>query len=263
LDTTTAIITIIIVLFAFVVSVVATQIIRARRDSIVLRRIPAYDRMPMLVSESIETDRPVHFSFGSAVLGGATTPLLLANAEGFSLLAQRAAVGIRTPLMTTSEVATLPVAYDILRRAYRNRRRIDQFNVGAVQWYPEGPRSLAFAAAVSTVASDYRVNTHILTGSFGTELALMMDAAVRRRQTVIAASDQLDGQAIAYAMSDETLLGEELFASGAYLGGGAAQTGGIVALDVMRVFLILALVLLTVDQLLGGTLLARLLTGGG
>jgi hypothetical protein len=263
LDTATGIITIIILLLAFVVSVVATQVVRARRDAVILRHIPAYARMPALVSESIESDRPVHFSFGSAVAGGATTPLLLANAEGFSLLAQRAVVGIRTPLMTTSEVATLPLAYDILRRAYRRRQRLDQFNVGAVQWYPEGSRSLAFAAAVSTVASDYRVGAHFLTGSFGIELALMMDAAERRNQPVIAASDQIDGQAIAYALSDETIIGEEMFASGAYLGGGAAQTGGIVALDVLRVFLILALVIMTADQLMGGTLLTQLLVGGG
>jgi hypothetical protein len=266
LETTLAYLTIAIVLATLLINTIATQIARARRDSVILRNIRAYATMPQYIGESLETDRPVHFSFGSLTPGGVTAPLTLANAETFTLLATRTTYGTNTPLLTTSEVATLPIGYDILRRAYRTQGRLNQFQIGAVQWYPDGARSLAFAAALTATMADRRTGSNILLGGFGSELALILDAATRRGQRAIAASDQLDGQAVAYAMSDELLIGEEMFVGGAYLGGRAAQTGAVVALDTLRVLLILTLGFLALDQLLQGALLtqlARVLNVGG
>ncbi|MCL4246766.1 MAG: hypothetical protein KJ065_01305 [Anaerolineae bacterium] len=257
------ILTIIILLVTLVVSLLATAVARIRRQSIVLRHHPAYAAMPLLVSESLEADRTLHFSFGSVIPSGTTTPLMVAAAEVFTLLATRAAVGAQTPLLTMSEVSALPLAYDVLRRAYRLRGRTDQFRNTAVQWYPDGPRSLAFAAALTAAISDEKVSANIFMGSFGPELALIMDAAHRRGQGAIAASDQLEGQAVAYALSDEELIGEEMFAGGAYLGGSAAQVGGVVALDMLRVLLIAGLLLMVADRLTGGVYLSALLRGGG
>ena len=263
MDASIGLVTVAVVLLTFVVSVLATQVARARRDAIVLRHLPAYARLPLFVSEALESDRPVHFSLGSSSFSGINTPLTLANVESFTLLANRAIVGMKSPLMTMSETATLPLGYDILRRAYRTRNRRHQFDMTAVQWYPAGVGSLAFAAAITAVAGDYRVGTHVLLGSFGGEVALILDAAARRGQHAIAASDQLEGQAIAYALSDEVLIGEEMFAGGAYLGGGASQQGGVVALDILRIVLIIFLLVLTANQLSGGDIAARLLGGGG
>lgn len=269
LNSTTGLLTILVLLTTLVLTVVLIQVARAQRRAFVLRRVPAYAAMPMLVSEALEADRTIHFSFGSIAVGGSATPLLLANAEAFNLLANRAVLGTHTPLMTTSEAATLPLSYDILRRAYRLRRRTDQFRIGAVQWYPEGTRSLAFAAALTTVMGDEQLNANVLMGSFGPELALILEAAARRRQSAIAASDQLEGQAVAFAMSDEKLIGEEMFAGGAYLGGGPAQVGGVVAMDALRVLLIATLLLMAADRLTAGEFLRPLLVplsgllGGG
>jgi hypothetical protein len=258
LDRTTALITILILLLTFAVSVGATLYARARRDSIVIRHLPAYAALPVLVSEALEADRTIHFSFGSAAPGGSTTPLILANTEAFTLLAKSAAAGAQTPLMTMSDSTALPLGYDILRRAYRQRNRIDQFRVGAVQWYPEGSRSLAFAAAVTAVMGDERPSANLLMGSFGPEVSLVLESAARRGQFAVAASDQLEGQAIAYAMSDETLIGEEMFAGAAYLGGSSAQIGSLVAMDGLRVGLVIIILLMAADRLTGGTLLEPL-----
>jgi len=257
------ILTIIILVVTLIVILLATAVARLRRQSIVLRHHPAYAAMPLRVSEALEADRTIHFSFGSLMPAGMTTPLMVASAEAFTLLATRAAVGARTPLLTMSEVSALPLAYDVLRRAYRLRGRTDQFRNDAVQWYPDGPRSLAFAAALTAAMSDEKVSANIFMGSFGPELALVLDAAQRRGQSAIAASDQLEGQAVAYAMSDEVLIGEEMFAGGAYLGGSAAQVGAVVALDMLRVLLIAGLLLMVFDRLTGGVYLSALLRGGG
>ncbi len=114
---------------------------------------------------------------------------------------------------------------------------------------------------MTALIGDERVSANILMGGFGPEVGLILEAAERRGQRAIAASDQLEGQAVAFAMSDEPLIGEELFAGGAYLGGSAMQVGSVVVIDLLRVLLIGALLLLVADRVLIDGALSRLLGG--
>lgn len=237
------VITVLILLLTLVVSVISTQFIRRRRGLVTLRDIAAYSELPLRVGEAIEANRPVHVSFGSASLGGANTLLALASAELFYQTAERAAIGAAPPLLTLSSPTAIPLGQDMLRRAYQSRGLLARYPRGRVRWYPAGERSLAFAAALTALQGDERVAHNVLVGSFGSELALATEAAQRRDQGVIAASDQLEGQAVAFAMTDSPLIGEEIFTAGAYLGQSASQTGAVVTLDVLRLLLVLAILI--------------------
>lgn len=264
MDTTTQVITILIILLALVVTVVATQFIRRRKGALTLRPIPSYDALPMMVGAAVEADRPVHFSLGGTGIGGGNTLLTLANAEMFYQMAHRAATGTTAPIVTTSDTSTLPLTYNLLYRAYASRNRVSRFKSSSNRWYPAGPRSLAFAAALTATIGDDRVSGNILVGSFGSELALVLDAAARRKQGTIAASAQLDGQAIAYALSDRPLIGEEMFVAGAYLGDSATQRGSVAAIDVLRWLLIAGILIATINTIREpvAEAIGRLLGGG-
>jgi hypothetical protein len=261
------VLTILIILLALVVSVIATQFARRRRDLFPLRSIPAYEALPLLVGESIEADRPMHLSFGSVALGGSSTIFALATAELFYNLAQRAATGAVSPIFTMSDTTIIPLAQDTLRRAYRSRGRLDRYDGASIRWYPSGAQALTFAAALTATMGDERVSSNVLAGSYGLELALALDAAARRGQSSIAVSDRLDGQAIAYAMSDNPLIGEELLVAGAYLDDSATQRGGVAALDILRILLILGILIPTViavgDSLSGGAVTGFIASLGG
>ena len=130
---------------------------------------------------------------------------------------------------------TLAFAADTLRRAYLARDNLAALRPAAAAWFPQGERSLVFAAGAATYATSSGAGNHILMGTFGPELALLAEAGIRRKQSVLAHSATLDGQAVAYAISSSTLIGEELFVGGAYLDrGDAARTGSLIALDVLR-----------------------------
>lgn len=245
MDSTTQGLTILILLFTLVISVVVTQFIRRRRDLFVLREIPAYTALPMMVGQAIEANRPAHVSFGSAGLGGSNTLLTLASAELFYQTAARASIGAAPPILTMSDPTALALGQDTLRRAYRSRGLLNRYAYTSVRWYPAGSRSLAFAAALTATLGDDSVGMNVLVGSFGSELALIAEAAIRRDQPVIAASDQLDGQAIALAMSDHWLIGEEIFTAGAYLEGTPSQIASLVTQDILRFLLILAILVPT------------------
>jgi hypothetical protein len=247
----TQVITILILLLTLVVSVIVTQFVRRRNDLFTLRDIPAYRALPMVVGEAIEANRPVHVSLGSAGLGGTNTLLALASAELAYQTVQRTAIGAVAPVITLSDPSALPLAQDTLRRAYRARGLLDRYRAGSVQWYPAGGRSLAFAAALTSVVGSEGVGGSILAGSYGPELALIAEASNRRGQHLIATSDQLEGQAVALAMADEPLLGEDVFAAGAYLGQAATQIAGLVTQDVLRWLLILFIFIPTELAIIG------------
>lgn len=216
---------------------------RRRRQPFVLRGIPAYDAMPGVIGRSIEADRPAHLSFGSAGLGGETTALAVASAELAYHLARRGAIGDTSPLLTLSSASALPLAQDSLRRAYQSRGSAARYNPLATRWFPEGPRSLGFAAGVSAMLGVEGVSGSVLSGSHGAEVALILLSGSRMNQPSIVGSDQLEGQAVAFAMSDHALLGDELFVAGPYLDETTDQSALPVMIDVLRWALIAAMFL--------------------
>jgi hypothetical protein len=219
-----------------------------------LRPLAAYTALPLMIGEAIEADRPIHGSFGHSGLGGTNTVLTLAAAELMYQTAQRTATGDFSPILTMSDPSSLPLAYGTLRAAYASRDRLERYHPGGVRWYPSSSQTLAFAAALTATMGDDRVSGNVLVGSFGPELALILAASNRGRRPSIAHSGALDGQAVAYAMSDYPLIGEEIFTAGAYLGGSASQTAVVATIDVLRWLLILLILLPAANALTQGAL---------
>jgi hypothetical protein len=240
-DNTTQILTIVIFFLTLVVTIIVTQFVRRRRSLYVLRDIAAFQRLPTMIGEAIESNRPVHVSLGNAGLGGESTLVALANAELMYQVTRRAVIGTAAPIFTVGDSSALPLAQDTLRRAYASRGIVSQMPYSSARWYPGGGHALAFAAALTATVVDDKVGANVLGGSFGTELALVGYAAARRNQSILATSNLLEGQAVAWVMSDESLIGEEVFAAGAYLGDSSAQVAGVRTQDLLRFFLILAI----------------------
>jgi hypothetical protein len=243
-DITTQTWVVLLLLAALVISTIARLVIRRRVGFYPLRPIAAYHRLPMAIGAAIESNRPVHLSFGSAGIGGKDTPLALATADLAYHTMRAAAIGDAPPIITVSNGAALPLAQDTLRRAYASRGMLARYPRGGAQWYPQGVRSLAFAAALTGLMADNHTLVNVLVGSFGPEMALPAETAARQRQQLFASSDQLEGQAVAYALADAPLLGEELYVAGAYLGREPSQLAMVVTLDTLRLALVVALTVL-------------------
>ena len=233
------IITILIILFTF-----AASLIIRRRRPLPMRAISAYTVLPDLANESIEASRPLHIGLGGSALGGENTMLALVAAEAAYYAIQPATISDAPPIVTTSETSTLPLAVDTLRRAYASRGMIDAYRGTAARWYPAGPRALAYSGALTTLPADDHLSSHVLVGEFGVELALVLASANRRGLTTIATSNSLTGQAVAFAMADHALLGDELFGGAAYLGKLPHLSNRNVTIDLLRWVLIVIIVLL-------------------
>jgi hypothetical protein len=217
-----------------------------RRGRPHMRPLRAYDLLPELAADAVESRNKIHFSMGSSALGDTSTITALTSAEIIYRLSERLAISYQSPIVTLSDMMTLPLALDTLRRAYEYRQNMEYYRSSAAFWYPQGPRSLAFAAGVGSLAADADVTSSLLVGRFGYEMALIGESALRHDQHLIAHSDLVEGQAVAYVQADETLLGEELYVGPAYLQGSALEWGGVFALDLLRWLVILGILLAAV-----------------
>ncbi|GAB4572587.1 MAG: hypothetical protein Kow0077_12430 [Anaerolineae bacterium] len=246
MDPLTSVFTVFVLLLTFVLVTLAAQILRRQsRVRLGLRPIAAYRRIPVHVSEAVESERPIHVSFGGSGLGLESTASAMAVADLLYPLAERAAVAEQPPLVTVADPTALGLAQGTLIRAYRARENLGAFRNAGVRWYPQGPRSLAFAAGVSGAIADEDSNLSVVGGAFGPEIAFIGEMATRYDQAFFAQSDHLDGQAIGWVMSAAPLIGEELYVAGAYLARrpSSLQLGQILAMDGLRALVVLAILL--------------------
>lgn len=233
---------------AFAATMVGRFVVR--RFTVHMRPVRAYAVLPGLAADAVESAQRVHLSMGSSALGAASTVTALTSAEIIYRLVERLAISRQEPVVTLSDPVTLPLAQDTLRRAYEYRRTMARWRSSAAVWFPQGPRSLAFAAGVAGFVADAAVDSSILLGRFGTEIAVIGAGALRHDQSLIAHSDLIEGQAVAYAQADEVLIGEELYVGPAYLNGSALERGGVIALDVLRWLVILGILVAALEAAL-------------
>lgn len=230
--------TIVLLAIAFVATLVGRFVVR--RFGLRLRRIPAYEALPLLAADAVESDHRLHFSLGQSALAGASTVSALTGAEVFYRLAERVAIAEQTPTFTLADPFALPLAQDTLRRAYEYRQRAEKWRSRLAAWYPEG---IAFAAGAASLSADRRDHSVILLGRYREELAFFGESTLRHDQRLIAHSDWVEGQAVAFAQAEHVLLGEELYVGPAYLDGNALERGSVFAMETLRWLVIAGIVI--------------------
>jgi hypothetical protein len=236
-----------ILLLAFAASAIGSAFLRRRRKPLVVRKVSAYNTLPLLLDEAIESDRRTSFSIGGVEIGQNTT---LASLAGLSLLyevSRRQAFTTTSPLVTVTDGVVLTGALDMVRKAYATQDNLHVIEANTLIWLPQGERSLAFGAGVAVLNSLRDVSSNIMVGAYGSEIALVGDASVRRDSFFVGQSTRLLGQSVAYAFSETPLLTEELFASEAYMQPDAkGRQSVLLVLDVLRWSVVVAIVVIAV-----------------
>jgi len=216
-----------------------------------LRTPPGYIALPLAVQEAVEAGRAVHVSLGSGAVQDSTALSAVAGIAVARYATTKALNSDHPPIVTTSEPVTLALAQDVLRQAYKARGRQSAYRAALAQWTPQGRGSVTFAAGTAIALTAESVQTNVLVGQFGAELAIVAETAQRERQTLIAHSDRLEGQAIAYAMSSTPLIGEELYVADAYLSDRPSDVGTALTMDILRYAVIALIVIGALSGLLG------------
>ena len=201
----------------------------ARRD---FREIAAFTKLKRGIGLAVEAGRRLHVSLGHGGVSGLQGASALVGLSVLQSIARVASISDRPPVATSGEGVQAVLSQDTLRSAYQAIGAESQYEPTSGQL--SGLTPFSYAAGTLPVIYDQQVSVNILVGSFGSEVALITDAAERSGGMTLAGSDNIPAQAVLFASAQEPLIGEELFASGAYLQAGTMHNAGLRVQDIFR-----------------------------
>ncbi len=197
----------------------------------VFRELPGYDAVITNLGRTVEAGTRIHVALGEGEIIGPGAEAELAGLSALAKVSQAASVSDRPPIATSGDGVTSLLAQDVMYTVYRQMRAEERFNEDMGRLAGLGPSGYA-AGAIGT-ASLEKVSATLIIGGMGSEAALVADSGSQRGSVVAAVTDPV-GQAAAYATTDHPLIGEELFAAGAYLKVHPAHAASLQAQDVVR-----------------------------
>lgn len=197
-----------------------------------LRSIPGMEGLPELVGRSAETGQSLHVSAGVAGLSGRMTADTWAGLTLLSQLADEAAACDTPLIVTVADATVLPLAQDIVRRAYVRNGNPEGYESTQVRLI--APNPMAYASGVAGILERESLTANVMVGQFGDEYLLMGETGARLGIRQIVGTADPRTLPFVYASADETLIGEEIFAGGAYTAGKPIQIASLLTEDWLR-----------------------------
>ncbi len=197
-----------------------------------LRLIPAFTRLRQAIGLAVEDGSRLHVTLGNASPYSQQGASALVGLSVLERITQLSATSDRPPVATSGNGSLAILSQDTLRSTYRDANTVEMYD--PAQGRLTGPTPFSYVAGVLPVFSDENVSATVLLGNYGPEIGLLLDQAVRTNSFTLAGSDSLPAQAVLYATADEPLIGEELFASGAYLQTSRLHPASLRTQDVLR-----------------------------
>ncbi len=232
-----------------------------RGAKISLRPIASYAALKRLLANAAETGQPIHLSLGTAGVGDAATADTMAGLTVLEYLADRAAVSAAPPIVTMSNPTALPIAQDVLRRAYRRHGYAEEYEPARVRLIAPDPGlgthslpspvqsaagqgdAFPYAAGIMQMLTRTKLTANVMVGRFGDEFLLMAEIGAQKNLNQIGGTSSARVLPFVYTSVSSPLIGEEIYAAGAYLGDQPAHISSLAAQDAMRWLLIAGLLI--------------------
>ncbi len=252
----------IVVVLLFAGLMIFFSIVNKGRKSSLIRPISAFKKIDNEINVSVEDGSQLHISLGR---GGLIGPDSAAGLAGLSILKQvidKSSMCDHPPIASTGNPVLSILAQDTIKGSSQ------AISLAEHRTSPSGEligvTPFSYAAGSLTTIRNANVSANVHTGWYGNEIIWLTTAGERQSSPTIAGTAQLPAQAVIYASATDPLIGEELYAGGAYLGAGKMHEASITAQDVFRwiiIFLILGSVLLNllgidtfIEDILAGSL---------
>lgn len=197
-----------------------------------LREISAFSRLRRGVGLAVESGQRLHVSLGHGGINWLRGASALVGLSVLRRIARAASISDRPPVATSGDALVAILSQDTLQGEYSDIGAESQYDPTSGQL--SGLSPFSYAVGTLPVIYDQQVSVNILAGSFGSEIALLTDAAERNNSLSIAGSEDLSAQSVLFASAHEPLVGEEFYASGAYLHAGPFHVASLRAQDILR-----------------------------
>ena len=229
----TSLITLAIIVILAILLFLLTRRVQAG-TAVLLRPLQGYAGLRSQIGFAIESGSQMHVTLGQASLVGDASPTSLSAVTVLDYLAKDSCANATPPLATVGDGTLLPIAQASVYSAYKEAGNLDQFDTTAAQFVASANDSIAYGGGVGSLIHQEKVTSNIVMGRLGAELAIITEAADRKGIEQVIGSDDPTALALATAVTNNVLIGEELLASGAYLEGNPAQLASLQLQDILR-----------------------------
>lgn len=237
-------------LIAFSAVLLITLFLLKDRVKTSFRNIPAFTKFTKSIGTTVEQGTRILFSLGSADVVRERTAASFVGISALRHVVELAAASDEPPVATTGDASLAILAQDNLRSAYHAAGMDQQFHADTGR--VTGLTPFSYAAATLTTIADEDISSSLLVGAFGVEVGLLTEAIERQGAFTLSAADSLPAQALVYASAQEPLIGEELYAMGAYMGVDRAHSVSLYVQDILRWLAVVVLLGGAVMKLLAG-----------
>lgn len=197
-----------------------------------LRRIRAFDVLKGLPGQAVEAGRNLHLSLGIGSLVNETTADSLAGLAVLDYLAEQVAATGVSPTVSMADPMVMLFAQNAMRAAHADDAERSEVAYRHIRWI--APQPAAYAAGVMNILNNDQVEANVMVGNYGDEYLLLGETAAQRGISQVGGTSNPNTLPFIYATAQETLLGEEIYAAGAYLQKRPGHLGSLAAQDLMR-----------------------------
>jgi hypothetical protein len=113
-----------------------------------------------------------------------------------------------------------------------------------------GPTRYSYIAGILPNFPQDIANQSVI-GHIGPEIGLLLDLNNKRNVTAFVGTDSLMGQAVSYAMADEVVFGEDIYAIPANLENSSSLNASLQTQDFLRILAIIILIFTSLLKLVG------------
>lgn len=203
-----------------------------------LRRIAGIEAIDDAVKRCAELGRPIHFTLGIGGLNDPEASQTIA-AIGVMTYATRLAAQLNIDSIVTVCIQQLmPAVEEIVRQNYEVENA--EFKPSYVRY--SGPNQAYLALAIQGIMERESPGANFMMGFFDEEAIAIAEKGYRTGSIGIGGTTTIGQMGILAATMDYFLIGEELYAVGAYLSKDRLQIMSIAAIDNWKVVALVAIV---------------------
>jgi hypothetical protein len=236
-------------LFIFFIMILVGAYLDRKGSRLALREISAFKRLKREIGLAVEGGKKLHLTIGHGGISDVRAGSGLIGLSLLSRIARIATVSDHPPVVSSGDALLAILAQDTMKGTYSAIGAENLYDLSQSQL--SGLTPFAYAAGAMPIVLDKEISVDILAGNFGVEAGLIADAVQQSQGVAIGGSDNLSAQAVMYAALEDVLIGEELFASGAYLQTNTWHRSSVRAQDIMRWIVIGALLIGAVLKIAG------------
>jgi hypothetical protein len=222
-----------------IMAAVAYFIKRAQGGSIPkVRRIPGIDAMDEAIGRAVEMGRPVIASHGIANLRDSTTgPQTIAGLSVLSYVAKKCAEVSTRLIVPVRQPEVWPIAADVVETAYKMAGKGEEYQQSDIMYLSS--EQFGFSSNYIGLLMREKPGANIMIGAYWAESMQLAETGSRVGAMQISGTAQTSQIPFFLVSTDYCLIGEEIYAAGAYLTNEAPLIASLAGQDAGRMLAVI------------------------